>query len=97
MKRLPNDFFTTRMDAMLTAGPAISITNAAPGESPFIISAAATGMLPVEQMYIGTATNRMTSICSKGCEPKVRKNSSGTAIPISAAINRPMVRRKPMS
>ena len=43
--------------------------------------AAATGMLPVEQMYMGTATARITSIWSKGCFPKVRKNSSVGTLP----------------
>ena len=97
MKRLPIDLRTTRMEAILTAGPAISITKAAPGERPFIINAAATGMLPVEQMYIGTATTRMTSIWSKGCFPKERKNASGTATLIRAATKRPMANRSPMS
>ena len=96
MNRLPSAFRTTRMEARLTAGPAISITSAAPGESPFIMSAAATGMLPVEQMYMGTATTRMTSICSSGFEPKWRKNSSGTSTWMRAARIRPMTRRSPM-
>ena len=75
----------------------INITSAAPGERPFIISAAATGMLPVEQMYIGTATTSMTSICNNGCLPKERKNSSGTTTLMRAATIRPMSRRSPMS
>ena len=54
------------MEARFTAGPAINITSAAPGDSPFIISAAATGILPVEQIYIGTAMTSMTSICNSG-------------------------------
>ena len=90
------DFLTTSMEAKFTAGPAINITNAAPGESPFIINAAAMGMLPVEQIYIGTAIISITNICNRGCEPKLRKNSSGTATLINAANNRPTNNRNPI-
>lgn len=93
---LPKDFFTTSIEARLTAGPAISITNAAAGERPLSINAAATGMLPVEQIYIGTAISKMISICNIGCEPKCKKNSSGMAIFINAASKSPTIKRKPM-
>ena len=82
---------------MFTAGPAISITIAAPGDRPFIISAAATGMLPVEQIYIGIATSRMTPICRSVLLPNERKNESGTATCMRAATSRPISRRPPMS
>ena len=85
------------MEARFTAGPAISITSAAPGDRPFMMSAAATGILPVEQIYIGTATTRITSICSNGWLPKCRKNSSGIATWMRAATSRPMTNRPPMS
>ena len=54
------------IDAILQAGPAIRRTNAAPGERPFNIKAAAIGMEPVAQTYIGTETASTISIVSKG-------------------------------
>ena len=49
----PSTLLITKIDAALLAGPAISSTSAAPGVSPFIMSATAIGMLPVAHRYIG--------------------------------------------
>ena len=62
MDRHPNPFRTTNMEARLQAGPAISSTSAAPGVSPFSMSATAMGMLPVAQTYIGMETQSTNSI-----------------------------------
>ena len=58
--RLPSTFPVMMSDAMLHAGPTMSNTSAAPGESPLSMSATAMGMPLVAQRYIGM-TNRMTA------------------------------------
>ena len=63
---LPNVRPKMRMEAKLAAGPAISITNAIPGDKPLSISDKAIGIDPVAQTYIGTATSTTASIAKTG-------------------------------
>ena len=62
----PKALFTTNIDATLAAGPAMSRTRAQPGDMPLSMSAAAMGMDPVAQTYMGTATSTMMNMFSKG-------------------------------
>lgn len=66
MARRPKAFFTTSTEATLAAGPAMSSTNAQPGDMPLSTRAAAMGMEPVAQIYMGTAMSKITSMLSSG-------------------------------
>ena len=74
---------------MLTPGPAINNTSAAPGDKPFIINAAAIGILPVEQTYIGTAIAKTINIVTIDGRFKLAKNESGIRTVISVPITKP--------
>lgn len=52
-------------EAIFVAGPAMSKTNAAPGETPLIISDSAMGIEPVAHIYIGADIKRMSAILRK--------------------------------
>ena len=75
---------------MLQAGPAISNTNAAPGVSPFIISATAIGILPVAHIYIGMAMHKTKSILSNVLSLNTAKKSFGTNTVIRPATIKPI-------
>ena len=60
--RLPISEAIVAIDTALMAGPVIRKTKAAPGDRPFIISAAAIGIAAVEQMYIGNPISAMIGI-----------------------------------
>ena len=81
---------------MLTPGPAISNTRAAPGDKPLSIKAAAIGMLPVEQTYIGMATNNTIIMVTMDGRFKSVKNESGTNNVINVPIISPMTSHLPM-
>ena len=81
---------------MLTPGPAINRTKAAPGDKPFIINAAAIGMLPVEQTYIGTATAKTINIVTIEGRFKFVKKESGTKTVIKVPIIKPMTNHLPI-
>lgn len=93
----PRVLFMTRRLAMLQAGPAISSTSAAPGVSPFIISATAIGMLPVAHIYIGMAMQSTSSMLRNVLPLKISKKVSGTNTVINPAITNPMTSHLPMS
>ena len=94
---LPKALFTTNKEAKFTAGPAIRKTKAAPGVNPFNISAAAMGMEPVAQTYIGMANSKTANISSNGLSAKETSQDSGNATEISAAITKPVIMCPPMS
>ena len=60
--RLPMREAIVVIDTALMAGPVIRKTNAAPGDRPFIISAAAIGIAAVEQIYIGNPMSAIIGI-----------------------------------
>ena len=60
--RLPMRDAIVVIDTALMAGPVIRNTNAAPGDRPFIMSAAAIGIAAVEQMYIGNPISAIIGI-----------------------------------
>ena len=55
-------FPITEIVAAFVAGPAIKKTNAAPGDTPFIIRTAAMGTELVAQIYTGIDATRMINI-----------------------------------
>ena len=81
---------------MLTPGPAINNTSAAPGDNPFIIKAAAIGMLPVEQTYIGTAIAKTINIVTIEGKFKLAKNESGIRTVINVPIIKPITNHLPI-
>ena len=85
------------IDAMLHAGPAIRSTNAAPGDNPLSINAAAIGMEPVAHTYIGTDTASTISMVNRGLSLKYKKKSSGTNTVIKPATTKPIISHLPMS
>ena len=89
--RLPKVLPTTTMEAMLVAGPAMSSTNAAPGGKPLAMRAKASGMEPVEQVYMGMEINSIANMQRIGYSRMDMNSSSGT----NAAIKAP--RAKPIS
>ena len=95
--RIPSTFLTTRMDAMLHAGPAISSTMAAPGVSPFSIRATAMGIEPVAHRYIGMDMASTSSIEASVLSRKSVKALSGKASVITAATTMPTTSHLPMS
>ena len=93
----PSTLFITSIAAMFVAGPAISSTSAAPGDSPLSMRAAAMGIEPVAHRYMGADSTSITSMLSKGTSLKRVKKSSGTATVITAAMTSPMTIHLPMS
>ena len=87
----------TSIEATLQAGPAISNTSAAPGVSPFIMSATAIGMEPVAQIYIGMAMASTRSMESRVLSLNTAKNSFGTKTVMRPATMSPMTSHLPMS
>ena len=85
------------MDAAFDAGPAMSRTNAAPGERPLSISATAIGIDPVAQRYIGMANASTKAMLSNVLSWNVAKNVSGTNTVMSPATTNPMTSHLPMS
>lgn len=81
---------------MLTPGPAINNTKAAPGDKPLSIKAAAIGMLPVEHTYIGTAINKTINIVTMEGRLRFVKNESGTNIVINVPIINPITNHLPI-
>ena len=59
---LPSTPVRTVKEVILVAGPVNRKTRAAPGLTPFMISAAATGVEAVAQMYMGMPINSITTI-----------------------------------
>ena len=95
--RRPSTLPITRIDAVLVAGPAMSNTSAAPGDNPLSISAAAIGIDPVAQRYIGIEKSSTTAIFSSGLSANEAKKLSGTRIVISPATSNPSTSQRPMS
>ena len=83
-------------EAKLAAGPAISSTNAVPGESPLSTKERAMGMEPVAQTYIGMAIISTAIMESNGRLPNTEKKSAGTYTVIRAAIISPVTSQPPM-
>ncbi len=89
----PRLFAITINDAMFDTGPVNKNTNAAPGESPFMIKDSAIGIDEVEQMYIGKPTSTI-NIMDKIplSKPYPTKKSSGIKVEIRAEIKIPMIK-----
>lgn len=60
--RVPISRWRIISDARFVAGPAISNTKAAPGETPLTISDSAMGIEPVAHIYIGAEIKRIRRI-----------------------------------
>ena len=94
-------FQTVAIVAALVAGPVIRNTSAAPGETPLVISAAATGTDAVAQTYIGMPRTIMISIAPippASTPPSSSvKNFGGTSAEINAATTSPISSARPMS
>ena len=86
-----NRFLTIFMVAALVAGPARRNTRAAPGFSPFRMSAAAMGVEEVAQTYMGSPTSNITSMDKKLCSLAQTVRSSGKKKVIRPAIKIPMI------
>ena len=93
----PNTLFIIRMLATLLAGPAISRTKAAPGVSPFIISAKAMGILPVAHRYMGMLKSRTKSMLYNVLPWNAMNHSSGTAAVMMPAMTSPITSHLPIS
>ena len=87
--RRPKILPTSNTLATLQAGPAISMTRAAPGVRPFIINATAMGMLPVAQRYIGTDRHNTNNIDMRLLSLNSSKQLSGTATVSTPATTNP--------
>lgn len=94
---LPITLLITNIEAALTAGPAISNTNAVPGERPFSIRATAIGMEPVAHRYMGIAKTNTVSMLRNGLSANMVNRLSGTTMVISPAIINPITNHLPMS
>ena len=82
---------------MFVAGPAISRTSAAPGDMPFSISAAAIGIDPVAQRYMGTEKSSTSNMFFIGVSAYCSKKVVGTKTVISPAITNPITNHLPIS
>lgn len=60
-------------EAKLVAGPAISSTNAVPGDSPFMTNDMAIGIEPVAHTYMGMATISTAIMDNTGFRPNTEK------------------------
>ena len=97
MDLVPRKLRNTKSDAKLHAGPAMSNTNAAPGVSPFIMSATAMGILPVAQRYMGIVIKSTNSMLEKVLSLKIAKYSVGMRVVMAPAMSRPTTNHLPIS
>ena len=81
---------------MLAAGPATKNTNAVPGDKPLSINAAAIGIEPMAQTYIGIATIKTINIVTIEGSFKSAKNESGRNTVINVLIIKPITNHLPM-
>ena len=95
--RLPIVLAMVAIVAALVAGPVIKNTNAAPGETPRMIKAAAMGTDAVAQTYIGIPSTSITSIARIPPPNTGPKKSAGTSAVINAEIKSPNSNALPIS